>query len=98
LVDFLKSPPLKPLGPMNQNLVGSIYGMSSIKIAYIVPIRWAKNVIKFGQSKTLIIIRYAKKCLSFFFHKPSPITLQWQMWKSSKLKGNMTYVAILSQS
>jgi hypothetical protein len=25
---------------MNRNLVGSIYGMSSIKIAYIVPIRW----------------------------------------------------------
>jgi hypothetical protein len=27
-----KSSPLKPLGPMNQNLVGSIYGRSSIKI------------------------------------------------------------------
>jgi hypothetical protein len=26
LADFLKSSPLKPLGQMNQNLVGSIYG------------------------------------------------------------------------
>jgi hypothetical protein len=38
LVDFKKSSPLKPLGQMNRNLVGSIYGMSSIKIAHFVPI------------------------------------------------------------
>ena len=38
LADFLKSSPLKPLGQMNWNLVGSIYGMSSIKIANFVPI------------------------------------------------------------
>jgi hypothetical protein len=37
LADFLKSP-LKPLGQMNRNLVGSIYGMSSMKIAHFVPI------------------------------------------------------------
>ena len=30
---------LKPLGQMNQNLVESIYGMSSIKMAHFVPIR-----------------------------------------------------------
>jgi hypothetical protein len=30
--------PLKPLGQMNRNLVGSIYGMSSMKIAHFVPI------------------------------------------------------------
>ena len=30
---FLKSFPLKPLGQMNRNLVGSIYGRSSIEIA-----------------------------------------------------------------
>jgi hypothetical protein len=35
-----KSSPLKPLGQMNQNLVGSIYGRSSLKIAYFVPIRY----------------------------------------------------------
>jgi hypothetical protein len=35
---FFKSSPLKPLGQMNQNLVGRIYGMSSIKTAHFVPI------------------------------------------------------------
>jgi hypothetical protein len=39
LADFLKSSPLKPLGQMNRDLVGNIYIMSSIKIAYFVPIR-----------------------------------------------------------
>ena len=38
LADFFKSS-LKPLGQMNWNLVGSIYGMSSVKIAHFVPIR-----------------------------------------------------------
>jgi hypothetical protein len=34
-----KSSPLKPRGQMNRNLVGSIYGKTSIKIAHFVPIR-----------------------------------------------------------
>jgi hypothetical protein len=34
----LKESSLIPLGQMNRNLVGSIYGMSSIKIAHFVPI------------------------------------------------------------
>jgi hypothetical protein len=34
-----KSSPLKPLCQMNRNLVGSILGRSSIKIAHLVPIR-----------------------------------------------------------
>jgi hypothetical protein len=33
-----KSSPLKPLGQMNRNLVGSILGRFSIKIAHLVPI------------------------------------------------------------
>jgi hypothetical protein len=33
-----KSSPLKPLCQMNRNLVGSIYGRFSIKIAHLVPI------------------------------------------------------------
>jgi hypothetical protein len=37
-----KSSPLKPLYQMNRNLVGSIYGRSSIKIAHFVPIRYKK--------------------------------------------------------
>ena len=36
--DFLKSSCLKPLYQMNRNLVGSIYGRSSIKIANFIPI------------------------------------------------------------
>jgi hypothetical protein len=36
---WLTSSPLKPLGQMNQNLVGSILGSSSIKIAHLVLIR-----------------------------------------------------------
>ena len=39
LTYFFKSSPLKPLDQINWNLVGSIYGMSSIKIANFVPIR-----------------------------------------------------------
>jgi hypothetical protein len=38
LADLKKYFPLKPLGQMNRNLVGSIYGMSSMKIAHFVPI------------------------------------------------------------
>jgi hypothetical protein len=34
----LDSSPLKPFGQMNQNLVGSIYGKSSVVIAHFVPI------------------------------------------------------------
>jgi hypothetical protein len=32
--------PLKPFCQMNRNLVGSIFGRSSVKTAYFVPIRW----------------------------------------------------------
>jgi hypothetical protein len=38
LAVFFKSFPLKPLDQMNWNLVGSIYGRSSIKSAHFVPI------------------------------------------------------------
>jgi hypothetical protein len=34
-----KSSPMKPLGQMNRNFVGSIYGRSSIKIAHFLLIR-----------------------------------------------------------
>jgi hypothetical protein len=39
LADFLDSSPLKPFCQMNRNLIGSIYGKSSVAIAYIVLIR-----------------------------------------------------------
>ena len=38
LANFFKSSPLKPLGQMNRNMVGSIYGRYSIKIAHFVTI------------------------------------------------------------
>ena len=38
LADFFKSSPLKLLGQMNRNLVGNIYGMSSMTIDHFVPI------------------------------------------------------------
>jgi hypothetical protein len=38
LADFLDSSPLKQFGQMNRNLVGSIYGKSSVAIAHFVPI------------------------------------------------------------
>ena len=39
LADLNKSSFPKPLGQMNRNLVGSIYGRCSIKIAHFIPIR-----------------------------------------------------------
>jgi hypothetical protein len=47
LDDFFKSSPLKPLCQINRNLVGSIYGRSSVKIAHFFPIRlqpWSPQV------------------------------------------------------
>jgi hypothetical protein len=38
LISKKKSSLMKPLGQMNRNLVGSIHGKSSIKIAHLVPI------------------------------------------------------------
>jgi hypothetical protein len=35
---FLDSSPLKPFGQMSQNLVGSIYGKSSVPYSHFVPI------------------------------------------------------------
>ena len=40
LADWIQSYPLKPLGLMNRNLKGIIYGRSSLKMAYFVPIRY----------------------------------------------------------
>jgi hypothetical protein len=40
LADLKKSSFLKPLGQMNWNLLGSIYGKSSIKIAHFVLFRY----------------------------------------------------------
>jgi hypothetical protein len=42
LANIFKSSPPKPLGEMNRNLVGSIYGMFSINIVHFIPIRLQK--------------------------------------------------------
>jgi hypothetical protein len=39
LADVKNSSPKKPFGQMYQNLVGSIYGKSSVAIAYVILIR-----------------------------------------------------------
>jgi hypothetical protein len=49
------SSPLKPLGLMNRNLVGSILGRSSIKIAFIWPSDFrGNNFLEINQSETRI--------------------------------------------
>jgi hypothetical protein len=52
LADFFKSSPLKPLGQMNQSLVGSIYGMSSMKIAHSK--QFQRDFLEIDQSETRI--------------------------------------------
>ena len=49
LDDFFKSSPLKPLGQMNRNLVGSSYGMSSMKMLIS-----SRSVNKHGYHRNLV--------------------------------------------
>jgi hypothetical protein len=54
--DLFKSSPLIPLGQMNRNLVGSIYGRSSVAIAHFVPIHlhtWTPQAKSTNQKKVL---------------------------------------------
>jgi hypothetical protein len=48
-VSSKKPSPLKPLGQMNRNLVGSIFGRFSIRIAHFVPI-----INKHGRHRQLL--------------------------------------------
>jgi hypothetical protein len=50
-LNFKKSSPLKPLGQMNRNLVGRIYGRSSTTIAHFVPI-----VTKHGHHRQFLFL------------------------------------------
>jgi hypothetical protein len=65
--NFKNSSPLKPLVQMNRNLVGSIYGRSSIKIAHFVPISlqtWPPQAILVSDwliSKNLLEIAHIGK-------------------------------------
>ena len=59
LADFKKSSSLKPLGQLNRNLVGSIYGRSATKIAHFVLIRYQTC-----PSQTILVSDWliSKKC------------------------------------
>ena len=67
LADFLNSSPLKPLGQMIRNLVGSIYGRSSIKSTDFVPIPLT-NMATTGDS-----------CFWLVYFKKSPLKPHGQM-------------------
>jgi hypothetical protein len=51
LADFLKYFPLKPLGQKNRNLVGSIYGRSSIKMLIL-----SRSVNKHGYNRQFLFL------------------------------------------
>ena len=57
---FLKSPPLKPLGQINRNMAGSIYGMSSMKMLIS-----SRSVNKHGHHRQFLFLigRYLKNLL-----------------------------------
>jgi hypothetical protein len=62
LADFFKSSPLKPLGQMNRNLVGSIYGRSSIKLLIL-----SRLVNKHGCHRQFLFL------IVWFLKKSSPL-------------------------
>ena len=51
LADFLDSSPLKPFGQMNRNLVGSIYGKSSVTIAIS-----SRSINKHGHNRQFLFL------------------------------------------
>jgi hypothetical protein len=78
LADFNKSSPLKPRGQMNRNLVGSIYGRSSITIANFV-----SNLYR-GPSKDVsyqALIRLAWRSQRRRFLRNQPIRNKNGLWR-----------------
>ena len=87
-----KSSPLKPLGLMNRNLVGSILGRSSIKIAHLVPIRlqtWPPQAILvsgWSISKNLLLCNCLAKWTETWWEAPmegSVLSFLKAEWKVS---------------
>jgi hypothetical protein len=84
LADFLNSSPLKPLGQMNRNLVGSIYGRSSIKSANFIPIHlqtWPPQAILVSEwliSKNLLLGQAVSGEKNF---KNQPIRNKSRLWR-----------------
>jgi hypothetical protein len=54
LADFLDFSPLKPFGQMNRNLVGSIYGKSSVTIVHFTSGVQRRRFLEISQSETRI--------------------------------------------
>ena len=75
-----KSSPLKPLCQMNRNLVGSIYGRFSIRIAHFVPI-----INKHGCHRQLLFL--IGQFLKIFYYEAAwPNGLKYgrkHLWRSS---------------
>ena len=82
LADFLNSSHLKPFGQMNRNLVGSIYGRTSVHIAFS-----SRSVNKHGhQSQFLFPIGwFLKKNLYLYFSFPFsvPYLVKCYFWINS---------------
>jgi hypothetical protein len=74
LADLFKSSPLKPLGQMNRNLVGSIYersfgwGFSEEKIKMWKVNGWQTTNTKWWQKFILPLARFAKKNIKMWIH------------------------------
>ena len=81
LADFFKSSPLKPLSQMNRNLVGSIYGRSSIKLLIL---SWSIN--KHGHHRQLsFLIGWFLKNLLLWNHLSKWI----KTWYEASLEGHL---------
>jgi hypothetical protein len=61
LADFFNSSPLKPFGQMNRNLVGSIYGRSSVKMLIS-----SRSVNKYGHHRRFLFL------IGWFLYPRSP--------------------------
>jgi hypothetical protein len=78
---FQNTSSLKPLGQINRNLVGSIYGRFSIKIAHFVPIRYQTWL-----PQTILVSDWviSKKIFSFVTALPNMLPTKFRfIWQSS---------------
>jgi hypothetical protein len=74
LANFKRSSPLKPLGQMNWNVVGSIYGRSSIKLHIS---SWSVNKHGCHRQFLFLIGRFKKKILLLFVNGSERNVQSW---------------------